>query len=147
MRLDPKRRASALETCRLSAMLPLCSAHTVLLLFWRHSCGIQGCSSGRALIQRSELQDCSGDMDLGPALQSSSVGPQLQQLSFAYSACLLCIEGSTAFELKLAEHISNIHGIARYCGISLQYFYAASQRATQVWCKICIGLRIFALVP
>ena len=82
-----------------------------------HNCDMQGCSSG---------------VDLGTALQSSSIGPQLQRLSFAFSVCLLCVEGTSTFELKLAEHISKLYGVARYCGISLQYFYAASQHATQV---------------
>lgn len=73
-----------------------------------------------------------GDADLGMLLEGTSVGPQLQRLSFAYSKCLLCIEGSTAFEYKLAEQAGRLYSMGRHCGISLQYFYTSSQLTTQV---------------
>lgn len=66
-------------------------------------------------------------------LENISVGPQLQRLSFAYSKCLLCIEGSTGFELKLAEQAGRLHSLGRHCGVSLQYFYTSSQLATEVY--------------
>lgn len=72
------------------------------------------------------------DADLGSLLESCSVGPQLRCLSFAYSKCLLCIEGSSAFESKLAEQAGKLYAIARQCGLSLQYFYTPSQLATEV---------------
>lgn len=62
----------------------------------------------------------------------ADLGSKLQRLSFAYSKCLLCIEGSSACAAKLAEQAGKLYAIARQCGVSLQYFYTPSQVATEV---------------
>lgn len=82
------------------------------------------------------------DADLDTTLDSISVGPQLRRLSFTYSKCLLCIEGSSSFEYKMAERASKLYAMARQCGISLQYFYTSSQLATQVCCIYVRNIRM-----
>ena len=89
------------------------------------------CSQGNA----STTDASTGD--LAHLLQHSSVGPQLQRLSFAFSSCLLCIEGSNTFEYKLAEHLSKVYAMARHSGISLQYTFSSGQSQTEVCDMFC----------
>ena len=83
-------------------------------------------------LQGTGVTTDSNNSNLGMLLQHRTVGPQLQRLSFAYSSCLLCIEGSRAFEQKLAEHLSKLYAMARHSGLSLQHFFSCSQAMTQV---------------
>ena len=79
------------------------------------------------------LQDSNtGNSNLATTLQHVTIGPQLQRLSFAYSKCLLCVEGSRAFEHKMADQLSKLYAMARHCGISLQYFFSSDSAMTEV---------------
>ncbi len=86
-----------------------------------HMCAVQGSNSAAA--QSSNL---------GALLQHATVGPQLQRLSFAYSSCLLCVEGDSAFEFKMAEQLSKLYAMARHSGVSLQYLFSPTQAMTEV---------------
>lgn len=90
----------------------------------------------------AEAPATGSDADLGMLLESTSVGPLLQRLSFAYSKCLLCVEGSTAFEYKLAEQAGRLYSMGRHCGISLQYFYTSTQLATEVCSYLFLYLKL-----
>lgn len=79
---------------------------------------------------------------LGHTLQHVTVGPQLQRLSFAYSKCLLCVEGSQAFETRMSEQLSTLFAVARHAGLGLQYFFARDPAMMQV-----PSLRLCALSP
>ncbi|DBA93366.1 TPA: hypothetical protein ACH3X2_003639 [Trebouxia sp. C0005] len=83
------------------------------------------------LLQGTGFASDSNNSNLAMLLQHRTVGPQLQRLSFAYSSCLLCIEGSRAFEQQLAEHLSKLYAMARHAGLSLQYFFSSSPAMTQ----------------
>lgn len=60
------------------------------------------------------------------------IGAQLQRNSFAFSQCLLCIEGSAAFQQKIADQIPALFSTARHSNVALQYFYSLSQASTEV---------------
>lgn len=57
---------------------------------------------------------------------------ELQRISFAYSRCLLVVEGSCAFEHSMADAVSALYHTARHSNVALQYFYTTSAAATQV---------------
>lgn len=61
----------------------------------------------------------------------------LQRISFAYSRCFLCIEGSCGFEHSMADQVSMLYNTARHSNIALQYFFSSGAAATQVYnqCK------------
>ena len=86
------------------------------------------------------MQGDSSDANLAATLESRSLGPQLQRLSFAFAKCLLCIEGSNAFQHKMAERSSQLYRIARHCGLTLQCFLSTAPSTTQVSRRHTISL-------
>ena len=74
-----------------------------------------------------EGNEASGD----PVRNKQSIAAQLQRVSFAFSRCLLVVEGSPGSEQKLADQVAALFRTARHCSIALQYFYSPSQAATE----------------
>lgn len=60
------------------------------------------------------------------------VGPQLGALGMAYSRCVLCFEGSAAFELALLSCVEELVALGRRAGIALALLTSTSEAQTQV---------------
>ena len=51
---------------------------------------------------------------------------QLVQVGAAYSTCLLCLEGSPAFELSVMSSVDELIALTRRCGLALSIITAKS---------------------
>ena len=56
----------------------------------------------------------------------------LQQLSWAYSCCMLCVEGPHAATVKLGAMLPRLHAAAAQLGMRLQCFLSQHATFTQV---------------
>ena len=60
------------------------------------------------------------------------VGPQLGALGMAYSRCVLCFEGSAAFELALLSCVEELVALGRRAGVALALLTSTSKAQTEV---------------
>ena len=66
------------------------------------------------------------------ALLGERVANQLGGLSLAYSRCVLCFEGSAAFELALLSCMEELVALGRRASIALALLTSTSEAQTQV---------------
>lgn len=57
---------------------------------------------------------------------------QLVQVAATYSTCLLCLEGSAAFELSVMSRIDELIALACRCGVALSIITARSPAELEV---------------
>ena len=57
---------------------------------------------------------------------------QLIQVAAAYSTCLLCLEGSAAFELSVMSSVDELIALACGCGVALSIITAGSPAKLEV---------------
>ena len=57
---------------------------------------------------------------------------QLVQVAAAYSTCLLCLEGSPAFELSVMSSVDELIALARRCDLALSIITATSPAELEV---------------
>ena len=66
------------------------------------------------------------------SLLKEKLRAQLVQVAAAYSTCLLCLEGSPAFELSVMSSVDELIALARRCDLALSIITATSPGVLEV---------------
>ena len=67
-----------------------------------------------------------------PSIVKERVGAQMALVSLAYSRCILCFEGSKAFEPAILACIEEAAVLGKRCGVGLSILTTTSPEETEV---------------